>query len=966
MGKDRLGGKKTLHIGGFLDEFEKDDVKRQIDIVRLFEHFGVRLEKKGKSHIGRCPWHDDKTPSLSVDKEKGLYNCFGCGESGDHFSLVMKMKGCDFKCALTFLKGMAGKVDIPPSRTVAKKKETTGTELEAEQKQKLEEPGKLQEPGPELVKLPPDRAAIQEAAQKIKPPDPEQQPPKPELTSISLDATCDYYHKKVYQVRNAFAYLTETRAIHPELIGRFKIGYADGSLQKIISNGQKEALKSLGILKTTDKGTVWEFFTGCITFPIVDELGKVVHLYGRKADPAAEHPHLYLSGSHKSIFNRKASRVYDIIILVESVLDCLSLITMGFENVQPLYGVGTLTAEHLEILRTDRVKTIILGMDNDDAGRAGCEKHRQTFLENGFSVKVIIPPAGKDWNDCLLAGTEKSSIQKLIDEAEVNSPEIEDNEFKAEKTGVSYVFKIKEMKYSLYGANELFVQHLKVNIKAEHRSQHENMGKSWTDNCDLCSAKSRAGFAANLASRFELEDVVIENDLNRILGYFENMRDLRFAGVFEKKKVELTETERKLGMDLLCDKNVFDTILTHARKLGYAGQEDNVLILFIVGISRFQKEPLSIYLTGESSSGKTAIVRLLEKMTLKEDIWKANSISPEVLYYVEEKKYKGKIFLMGESTHDEKVEGIVRQMQSDGEIAKLVTQKNEQSGAMSAEYIQKKVQMSFIITTTKVGINPENLSRCLVLTLDEDKQQISEAQAMIGLKHAFEKEKAGLEEELIIRQHYAAQYLLEPVEVFNIFGKLTRFPSSRPTLKRAFDHFLYFMDSLCYFRQKQKPWVTRKIPGLDKRVRGKKCDLYDYEIAYRLYVQRVLKRTGLTDIASSTRGVYEKIRQMVRQEAEKKGLFPREVSFMQRDLREFSGLRHEFIKKHLRLLLNYEYIIASCGRSRGTRAVYRLRDDVDMIELDISMITTPDEMKDIYGEADRKEKELFREEEEWD
>jgi hypothetical protein len=149
-------------------------------------------------------------------------------------------------------------------------------------------------------------------------------------------------------------------------------------------------------------------------------------------------------------------------------------------------------------------------------------------------------------------------------------------------------------------------------------------------------------------------------------------------------------------------------------------------------------------------------------------------------------------------------------------------------------------------------------------------------------------------------------------------------------------------------------------------VRGKKCDLYDYQTAYNLYVNRVLKRTGLTDIATSTRRVYEKIRQMVRKEAEKKGLTPGEISFMQRDLREFTGYRHEFIKKHIRLLLGYEYIIAVSGKSRGTRNVYRLRDDVDMIELDISMITTPEEMEEIYEQADVEEKQMFEEEEEWD
>jgi DNA primase len=86
MGKDRLFGKKTLNVGGFLDEFEKDDIKRKVDIVRLFEHFGIRLKKKGKGYVGLCPWHNDKNPSLSVTRETGIYHCFSCHESGDHFT----------------------------------------------------------------------------------------------------------------------------------------------------------------------------------------------------------------------------------------------------------------------------------------------------------------------------------------------------------------------------------------------------------------------------------------------------------------------------------------------------------------------------------------------------------------------------------------------------------------------------------------------------------------------------------------------------------------------------------------------------------------------------------------------------------------------------------------------------------------------------------------------------------------
>ena len=112
--KDRLNGQRTLKVAGFLEEFEKDDIKKNVDIVELFAYFNVKLSKVGKGFKGLCPWHNDsKTPSLSVDKEKGLYNCFGCGEAGDAFDLVEKIKGFNFKESLKFLKDWKGDLGFP-------------------------------------------------------------------------------------------------------------------------------------------------------------------------------------------------------------------------------------------------------------------------------------------------------------------------------------------------------------------------------------------------------------------------------------------------------------------------------------------------------------------------------------------------------------------------------------------------------------------------------------------------------------------------------------------------------------------------------------------------------------------------------------------------------------------------------------------------------------------------------------
>jgi DNA primase catalytic core len=893
MAEDRLGGKKTLNVGGFLNEFEKDDVKRQIDILALFEHFGVRLAKKGKSHAGLCPWHDDSTPSLSVDKEKGLYNCFGCGESGDHFTLVMKMKGCDFKEALTYLKGLSG-------RTAA---------------------------------VPPEKKTVK-AAEKKEP---------PVMANVNLDVVCDFYHKKLYKNNTAFTYLTETRGIDPELVGRFKIGFADGSLLKMVSNGQKETFKTLGILKTTDKGRIWEFFTGCLTFPVFDETGKAVHMYGRKADPEAEQAHLYLAGSHKSVFNRKASKVYDTIIIVESVIDCLSLITIGFENVQPLYGAGTFTEEHLQALKNDRVKEVVLGLDNDAAGRNGCEKHKKTLIDEGFSVKVITPPAGKDWNDCLVAGTGKQEIETLIKQAPLEHPPKEEKtDFSVKKEGQKYIITIAGITYRVLGVKKLFVTNLRVNIRAEYD------GLRFPDNVDLCSARSRSVYSQNLARMFELEVQRIENDLIRIMDYFEAERDRELeyeAGSTEE--IELTEEEKKQGLKFLKSKKMFDQAAEDMTALGYVNEYTNKLIVYIAAMSRFMKKPLNVYIQSGSSGGKSALLSTLEMLILPPDIWKATTISAQAFNYVEQQRFLDKVFFMGESIHDEAIEGLVRQMQSEGEISRLVTVKDDKTGEMRAQLIRKKVRMSFMVTSTALHLNAENASRCLILTADESKTQTSKVQERLGFNHDFEGVVITPEQtKKTIRKHHAAQMLLEKVHVFNPYAKHIRFPTARPSMRRAYEQFLTMIDTVCFLRQLQKPDVTRTNPATGKEIRCKACDLVDYTIAYNLFTEGVLTNSGF-DIPTGTRKLHEAIRDMVKDQAKKQNLKVNEVSFIQKQLREYTQLGGEFIKKHMRILVAYEYLEVLTGRRHGTRFAYRLREDRPIEEMDITMITTPDELKKI-------------------
>ena len=902
MAKDRLGGKKTLNVGGFLNEFEKDDLKKKIDIIWLLNHFGYYPEKKGKNYVLRCifPDHEDKNPSFTIDREGGRYHCFGCHETGDIFNVVQVIKGCDFKESLKYLKTLTGKTTI--------KRQDIKREDIIEEKQ---------------VKKAPEKAE------------------KPAITNVSLDIVCEHYHKKLYQTKAGMNYLTKTRKIDPALIKRFKIGYSDNSLVKIVSNGQKEALKALNIIKSTEKGRLWEFFSGCITFPVFDEVGKVVHFYGRKADPASDHPHLYLSGSHKSIFNRKASRVYDTIILTESILDCLSLITIGFENVQPLYGIGTLTEEHIQILKDDRVKTIVLAFDNDAAGRNGTGKHKKTLLDSEFGVKVITPPVGKDWNDCLVAGILKQAIDKRIEQAQIEQLPADETGFKAEKQGIKHIFTIGPMIYRLTGVKEIFLSHLRVQIKAGFE------GEPHWDGIDLYSSRSRTCYSNKLAEFYDIEAKIIEKHLKMILEYLEDERDKKLSDLQGKsEKVELTEEEKQLGMAFLTSPDMFEQIASDMATLGYVGEELNKQLLYIAASSRKLDDPISLLIISASSAGKSYLVDTVKRLMPEEDILSVTSLSDQALNYIPDGGLVHKFLILGEAVHSDIIEHQIRDMLSDHRLSRIVTVKDEKTGKMIAETLTTGCIVALVMSSTRHEVNPENASRCFMINADETPGQTKKIHDLQRNKYTlaryYEKKHAIPQ---IISKHKAAQRLLRNILIVNPFGKYLDFPIELIRTRRDNDRFMDLIACTCFVRQYQKEVKTKMDDLSRETVEYIECDLVDYEIAYNIMVNGVLNST-FAELPKSTVRLYEEVREMIHEAAEKAKLKPQDVSVTQGDVRSrVQWIGRESIKKGLRKLVYLEYLQMIKGGSRGMRNTYKLITDEPVERLDCTMIPTPEEIR---------------------
>jgi len=232
------------------DKYDKETILSRVDIVELFQSHGTVLHKNGKDYKGLCPFHADKNPSLSVNREKQVWHCFGCGASGDMITFVRKVKQLDFHQALEYLAGYSG------SSTVI---------------------------------------AADKAAAK----------PRRRRLLLKTEDILNHYRKTLATSREAVQYLESRGITDKGLYTRLQLGYADGSLPGMLSSRQTEDARTLGYLRADGR----EHFHGCITFPIFDGNSRLVHMYGRRINETRPQ-HLYLPGSHHSVFSRQASRVY--------------------------------------------------------------------------------------------------------------------------------------------------------------------------------------------------------------------------------------------------------------------------------------------------------------------------------------------------------------------------------------------------------------------------------------------------------------------------------------------------------------------------------------------------------------------------------------------------------------------------------------------------------------------------------
>lgn len=350
---------------------EIEEIRARVNIADLIGRY-VHLKPRGSRYVGVCPFHPDKSPSLTVSPEKGLYHCFGCGEGGDVFRFLMAIERIEFPEAVRRLAEEAG-----VSLSLSRSRSRDGDSGEG-QKERL-------------------RALLERVTR--------------------------FFEGKLREPlgRRALRYLTEARGFTEETVRRFRLGYAPpGDLVLQAFSRELPELQKLGLVLEGDRGR-WSFFRDRVIFPLTDVQGRVVGLAGRTLKDKAEEPK-YLNTRATPLFE-KGQILYGLAqarsglaqqgyaLLVEGYTDAITAHQYGFTNAVASMGTA-FTPQQARLLRRF-VPKVLLAYDRDAAGRAATLRGMAQLLRAGLEVEVVVLPPGED-PDGLLRRGGPEALRELL------------------------------------------------------------------------------------------------------------------------------------------------------------------------------------------------------------------------------------------------------------------------------------------------------------------------------------------------------------------------------------------------------------------------------------------------------------------------------------------------------------------------------------------------------------------------
>jgi len=464
-----------------------DDLLVRIDIVDLIDSH-VPLKKTGANYVARCPFHTEKSPSFSVNRNKQFFHCFGCGVSGNAISFLMNYSHLDFVEAVEDLAAFIG-VDVPRE----------SVEYSGQQK-----------------------AADLSSLYKV------------------MEQVAVFYVEQLRtssEGRQAAEYLKH-RGVSTGIARDYMLGYAPKKWQVLVDRFGEQALLDAGLLGKSDTGDTYARFRGRVIFPIRDKRGRTIGFGGRVLDDSLPK---YLNSPETPLFH-KGHEVYGLyellqkqpkpqrILIVEGYMDVVALAEFGFYSAVATLGTATSQA-HIDLLFRF-ASELVFCFDGDSAGQKAANRAmEQAFasLRDGRQVRVMLLPKNHD-PDSLVREIGVDGFVKSIESSETLS----DYFFRS----VAKDLNLTEMegRAQLVNTAKPFLEKLPEGVfKGMMYARLEEMSR-------VASINLLGGAKANLAPNRKITRATGRPSPARVAMAL-LLQNPRLAGVVEQKEIDLTRLE---------------------------------------------------------------------------------------------------------------------------------------------------------------------------------------------------------------------------------------------------------------------------------------------------------------------------------------------------------------------------------------------------------------------------------------
>ncbi|HET9182937.1 MAG TPA: CHC2 zinc finger domain-containing protein [Candidatus Angelobacter sp.] len=961
-------------------------IRREISVQRLAEARGIKLRRVGKNLMGLCPFHQEKTPSLSITPSVNKWHCLGCGKGGTAIDWVMCAEGVSTRHALEMLSR-----DLVPMTSSG---------------------------GP-----PPKKSTVPKLPPLIVGPVNQRTNDDKKL----LEIVVSYYHKTLKEKPDAQQYLVKRGLQSAEMVEHFRLGYSNRTLgyhmpasNRLAGAEQRGRLTELGIYRESGH----EHFSGSLVIPIFNLDGDAVQMYGRKitANLRAGTPdHLYLPGPLRGVWNEQALIASKEIILCEALIDALTFWCAGYRNVTTIYGVNNFTDELRAALKHHGTKRIYIAYDRDDAGARAAQAHGEELMSLGIECFRVQFPKGsvKDANECALKTTPAAKILGIllhsaawlgkgkrpavnvpkplklevpheIEEAKTQTDQEErsahvkkdipspDNQKPAAKEkiaseiptpslraerifplaanpesaqpeeapqeqrpmplsspaeplvkieGEEITVTIGARTYRVLGLEKNTSRGvMRVNVKVSGRNLRGEYCYHG-DTLDMESFRQRAAFTKQAAHELAVKEETIHADVGKLWTKLGDLQREHIKKTLETPQEEtiMNAEEQTAALDLLRDPRLLDRVLSDFDKCGVVGEETNKRVSYLAAVSRLLDKPLAIVVQSSSSAGKSSLMEAVLDFMPEEQREEYSAMTGQALFYMGQKNLKHKILAVSEEEGAQRAAYALKLLQSEGVLKIASTGKDPVSGKLvTHEYIVEGPVMIFL-TTTAQEVDEELVNRSIVLTVNEEQEQTRAIHQKQREAQTIEGLWARRERQKIVKLHRNAQRLLRPIAVVNNHvHDNPDFPDHMTRTRRDHMKFLTLIETIALLHQHQREIKTDTRDG--ETLEYIEATKEDVKLAREL-VRQVLA-PSLDELPAHTRRLLVRIETMAQGECERLQVESSEYRFTRRTVRQFTRWGDTQLRLHLRRLEEMEYLMVRRG-GPGQTFVYQLRFDYD-------------------------------------